>query len=191
MAPQVDLAPITPYDVFMSKEKLEIVTVPNERIVSSIYVIRGSKVMLDSDLAGLYKVTTGALNQAVKRNSERFPADFMFRLTDKETDALKSQIVISNEGRGGRRRSTPLAFTEQGVAMLSSVLRSKRAILVNVQIMRTFTKLRQLLATNDALRRKLEAMEEKYDGQFKAVFNVLKQLVVEKEKPKRHFGYKP
>lgn len=191
MEPQVDPTPITSYDVFMPEEKTEIVTVPDERIVSNIYVVRGKKVMLDRDLAELYGVPTKRLNEQVRRNKKRFPDDFMFRLTEAEYESLRSQSATSNKtGRGGHRYP-PLVFTEQGVAMLSTVLNSERAIQVNIQIMRTFTKLRQLLATNDALRRKLEAMEGKYDGQFKAVFNVLRQLVAEEEKPKRHFGYKP
>ena len=168
----------------------DIVAVPHERIVRGILVIRGRKVMVDTDLAELYGVTTSALNQAVKRNKERFPEDFMFELNNRETSQfLKSQTVISKEGRGGRRRSNFYAFTEQGVAMLSSVLRSKRAILANVQIMRTFTRLRQLLETNQFLLRKVEAMENKYDENFKVVFSVIKQLIKEEKKPKRELGF--
>ena len=128
--------------------------VPAERIASRIYLVRGETVMLDADLADLYGVTTAALNQQVKRNQERFPKDFAFQLSRDEFDSLMSQIVISNAGRGGRRKP-PWAFTEQGVAMLSSVLRSKRAAQVNVAIMRTFVKLRRMLATNEALARKV------------------------------------
>lgn len=167
----------------------ELTTIPHERIVSNIHMIRGKKIMLDSDLAELYGVPTGRLNEQVRRNHERFPEDFMFRLTEKEFTVLRSQIAISNkEGRGGRRYP-PLAFTEQGVAMLSSVLNSKQAVLVNVQIIRTFTRLRELLETNKVLRKKLMAIEQKYDKQFKVVFDVLKRLVVEEAKPKRKMGF--
>ena len=174
----------------MPKEKTKIVTVPDERIVSNIYLIRRKKVMLDRDLAELYGVPTGRLNEQVTRNEKRFPEDFMFRLTEAEFDSLRSQFATL-KGRGKHPKYLPRVFTEQGVAMLSTVLNSERAIQVNIQIMRTFTKLRQLLATNDALRRKLEAMEGKYDEQFKVIFDVLNRLVVEKAKPKRRFGYKP
>ena len=142
--------------------------------------------MLDKDLAALYGVETKALIQAVKRNIERFPADFMYQLTDKEFAILRSQIVTSS---WGGRRYSPYVFTEQGVAMLSSVLRSKRAIEVNIAIVRTFVKLRQILATNDLLRRKIESMERKYDEQFQQVFAVLNIMVAEEAKPKRQIGY--
>jgi len=143
--------------------------IPIERIEKLIYLIRGHKVMIDSDLAELYGVTTGALNQALKRNIDRFPRDFASRLSSKEFTALISQTVISNTGRGGRRK-LPWAFTEQGVAMLSSVLRSKRAVQVNIQIMRAFVRMRQLLASHKDLMQKIQAMEKKYDNQFKIVF---------------------
>jgi hypothetical protein len=149
--------------------------VPVEVIERRIHLIRGHKVMLDGDLAGLYGVATRVFNQAVKRNRDRFPEDFAFQLSPKEAEALRSQIVISKPGRGGRRYS-PYAFTEQGVAMLSSVLNSKRAVQVNITIMRTFVRLRHLLATHKELAAKLEAMEEKYDKQFKVVFDILRQL---------------
>jgi hypothetical protein len=126
--------------------------VPIKRIAASIYVIRGQKVILDSGLATLYGVETRALVQAVKRNADRFPEDFLFQLMKEESESLRSRIVISNEGRTGRRYD-PYAFTEQGVAMLSSVLRSPRAVEVNMAIMRTFVKLRQILATNEELAR--------------------------------------
>jgi hypothetical protein len=157
-------------------------------IENRIIVVRGQKVMLDSDLAVMYGVTTAALNQAVKRNSERFPTDFMFRLTMEETTFLISQTVISNETRGGRRKPA-LAFTEQGVAMLSSVLKSKRAVAVNIEIMRVFVKLRQLLLTHADLARKLDALEKKYDAQFKIVFDVIRELMTPVEKPKRRIGF--
>ena len=137
--------------------------IPAERIQQSILLIRSEKVMLDRDLAVLYGVETKVFNQAVKRNIERFPPDFMFQLTDAESKTLRSQIVTSKEeGRGGTRYN-PYAFTEQGIAMLSSVLRSKQAVEVNIAIMRTFVQLRRILADNSLLRKKIESMEKKYD----------------------------
>lgn len=164
----------------MSKAERSII--PLERIEERILLIRGEKVMLDADLARLYGVTTSALNQAVSRNPDRFPSDFMFRLSDPEVKNLKSQFVISSS-HGGRRRSLPYAFTEQGVAMLSSVLRSRRAVQVNVQIMRTFIRLRRLLASHAELARKVEALEKKYDGQFKVVFDALRRLMTGPDDP--------
>ena len=161
--------------------------VTTETIEKRVLVIRGKKVMLDRDLAELYGVKTFALNQAVKRNIDRFPADFMFQLSDKEKKFLVSQFVIpSARSFGGY---SPYAFTEQGVAMLSSVLRSKRAIFVNIQIMRAFAKLRELLASHADLRRKIEQMESKYDYQFKVVFDAIKALVDEPIKKKNKFGF--
>ncbi len=157
--------------------------IPAEAIEHRIYLLRNHKVMLDRDLAQLYGVDTRVLNQAVKRNRTRFPEDFMFQLTPKETQNLRSQIVTS---RWGGRRYLPYAFTEQGVAMLSSVLKSKRAIQVNIAIMRTFVRLRQILATHKELARKLEELEQKYEAQFKEVFEVIQQLMeppTEPEKP--------
>ncbi len=156
----------------MSKTPL----VPTEVIERRIYIIRRQKVMLDSDLAELYGVETRALNQAVTRNIDRFPEDFMFPLTREEAANLKSQFVTSSSGHGGRRK-VPRAFTEQGVAMLSSVLRSKRAIQANIAIMRTFVTLRQMLATNKDLARKLNDLEQKYDKQFRNVFAAIRQLM--------------
>ncbi|MFZ3090910.1 MAG: ORF6N domain-containing protein [Nitrospirota bacterium] len=151
--------------------------VPVEVIEGKIYLIRGQKVMLDSDLANLYGVETFNLNKAVKRNISRFPQDFMFQLTKEEADSLRFQIGMSKkEGRGGRRY-LPYAFTEQGVAMLSSVLNSERAVKVNIEIMRAFVRLRQMLASNAELERKLNALEKKYDHQFKGVFDAIKQLM--------------
>ncbi|MGI0016620.1 MAG: ORF6N domain-containing protein [Nitrososphaera sp.] len=179
----------------MIKEDVSIV--PSERIANRIFVIRGKKVMLDSDLAELYEVETGALNRAAKRNINRFPEDFMFQLSKDElevlrcqhgTSNLRSQFGISKPGRGGRRY-LPLAFTEQGVAMLSTVLKSERAIAVNIQIIRTFTKLREMLATHTELRHKIEDMERRYEGQFKVVFAALKRFLIEEEKPKRQIGF--
>lgn len=140
-----------------------------------ILLLRSQRVMLDFELAELYGVETRALKQAVKRNAGRFPADFMFELTDEEIESLVSQSVIP--GRGKLGGSMPFAFTEQGVAMLSSVLRSQRAVQVNIAIMRAFVRLRELLATNADLARKLEAMEKKYDSQFKVVFDAIKALM--------------
>lgn len=142
--------------------------------------------MIDRNLAELYGVETRALNQAVKRNIERFPEEFMFQLNDKEMEIWKSQIVISNKERMGLRKN-PLVFTEYGVAMLSRVLNSKRAIQVNIQIIKTFIKLREMIATNRELRIKIEGLEKKYDKSFKIVFDTLKKLFEEKENnsPKR------
>jgi len=164
--------------------------VPAERIERSILLIRGHKVMLDSDLADLYGVGTRALVQAVQRNRGRFPEDFMFQLTKEEFDHLKSQIVISSSGWGGRRYP-PYAFTEQGVAMLSSVLRSQRAVQVNIEIMRAFVRLRQMLASHRDLARRLDEMEGRYDAQFKAVFDAIRQLMVPPTQPKRRLGFRP
>jgi hypothetical protein len=160
--------------------------VPVEKITSKIYLIRGQKVMLDRDLAALYGVETRVLKQAVKRNITRFPVDFMFELSRAEFNNLRSQIVTSSWG-GIRYR--PMAFTEQGVAMLSSVLNSERAVQVNIQIMRAFTKLRQMLTTHEDLRRKIEEMEQKYDQQFQVVFDAIKLLLEAEEKPKPKIGF--
>lgn len=153
-----------------------VVIIPDERIVGRIYYIRGKKVMFDRDLAELYGVKPKVLNQAVKRNLKRFPEDFMFKLTKEEMENWKSQIVTSKGDKMGLRKSFSV-FTEQGVAMLSSVLKSERAIQVNIQIMRTFTRMRELLSTNKELREKIERMERKYDGQFKIVFDVIKRFI--------------
>lgn len=161
-----------------------------EQIESRILVIRGQKVMLDASLAGLYEVTTKALNQAVKRNLGRFPGDFMFQLTAGEAALLRSQIVTLKTGRGRHRKYQPYAFTEQGVAMLSSVLRSERAVRVNVEIMRAFVRLRRMLATHADLARKLAALEKRYDAQFKAVFDAIRELMAPPEPPrKRRIGF--
>jgi hypothetical protein len=157
------------------------------RIERKILVVRGQKVMLDADLAELYGVTTGALNQAVKRNLDRFPEDFMFQLSAEERESLVSQSVIPNARGGNRFR--PYAFTEQGVAMLSSVLRSERAVRVNVEIMRTFVRLRELLVSHADLAAKLDALEQKYDGQFAVVFQALRGLMVEKGRRQSPIGY--
>jgi hypothetical protein len=168
--------------------------IPAERIDRSILLFRGHKVMLDSHLADLYEVETKALLQAVKRNPARFPSDFCFQLTRKEAAALRSQTVTSNKpGRGGRRYA-PYVFTEQGIAMLSSVLRSERAIRVNVEIMRAFVRLRQLLGTHKDLARKLADLEKKYDHQFRVVFDAIRKLMTpppEPERPKMGFHVRP
>ncbi len=163
-----------------------------------IYLIRKQKVMLDSDLAELYGVETKMLNRAVKRNIDRFPADFMFQLNKEEaarlrfqigTSSLRSQAATSEASHGGRRY-LPYAFTEQGVAMLSSVLHSKRAVQVNIAIMRTFVQLREMLATHKDLAQKLEALEKKYDRQFKVVFDAIRHLMEPEEPPKqRQIGF--
>lgn len=158
---------------------------PSERIERAILLIRGQKVLLDFDLAALYEVPTKALNQAVKRNIERFPEDFMFSLNKAELDDWRSQFVTSNpKAKMGLRRS-PYAFTEQGVAMLSSVLKSDRAVAVNIEIMRAFVRLREMLSSNAELSRRLDALEKKYDTQFKAVFDAIRQLMVPPAVPKK------
>jgi len=186
------------------------------QVERSIYLIRGEKVMLDYDLAELYGVDTGALNRAVKRNRDRFPGDFMFQLDEDEWGRLRCQIGISTKGarassaalrfqsgtsnklapkgssglsgRGGRRY-LPYAFTEQGVAMLSSVLRSTRAVQVNIAVMRTFVRLREMLLSNADLARKLSDLEKKYDTQFKVVFDAIRELMTPPETPKRQIGF--
>src|SRR3954471_7302100 len=162
-----------------------------ERVERRILSIRGQKVMLSTDLAELYEVEPRVLVQAVQRNRERFPADFMFQLTRAEFANLKSQFVISSWG--GARRATPYAFTEQGVAMLSSVLRSPRAVQVNIAIMRAFVKLRRLMDSNRQLARKIEAMEKRYDEQFTVVFEAIKRLIAEDDArratPRRRIGF--
>jgi hypothetical protein len=144
--------------------------------------------MLDRDLAELYGVETKVLKQAVRRNNKRFPGDFMFELNAGEFNDWRSQFVTSKSDKMGLRYR-PMAFTEQGVAMLSSVLNSERAIQVNIQIMRTFTKLRQMLASHEDLRRKIETMEQKYDQQFKVVFDAIKLLLEAENKPKPKIGF--
>ncbi len=145
--------------------------------------------MFDRDLAELYGVETKALNRAVRRNKRRFPADFMFQLDQKELEIWKYQFGTSNREKMGLRKR-PLVFTEQGVAMLSSVLHSEPAVQVNIQIMRTFTKLREMLATNKELREKVEKLESKYDQRFRVVFNAIRNLLPTDEKPKKEFGFR-
>ena len=176
----------------ISSLKSQIVTsrslVRAERVERRILSLRGQKVMLSTDLAELYEVAPKVLMQAVKRNRERFPADFMFQLTRVEYSNLKSQSVTSSWG--GARRAAPYAFTEQGVAMLSSVLRSPRAVQVNIAIMHAFVKLREILATHRDLARRLDEMESKYDKQFRVVFDAIRQLMMAPpEKPRRRIGF--
>ena len=166
----------------VTKQKAVTVT----QIDQQIMLIRGQRVMLDRDLAVLYGVLTKNLNKAVSRNADRFPSDFMFRLTHEEFKNLKFQFGTSS---WGGTRKLPLAFTEQGVAMLSSVLKSKRAVQVNIEIMRVFVKLRQLLLTHVELARKLSALENKYDAQFKVVFDAIRQLMSPPEGKKRRIGF--
>jgi len=166
--------------------------IPVEIIERKIYLIRGEKVMLDSDLAELYGVMVKVLNQAVKRNIGRFPEDFMFQLTKEEDESLRSQIVTLKKGRGEHRKYLPNVFTEQGVAMLSSVLNSERAIQVNVVIMRTFVKLRAFLSANKELAHKLAELERKtvkHDEEIKVIFNAIRQLMVPPETKKGKIGF--
>jgi ORF6N domain len=182
-------------------KKSQPVTISPEVIAPLVHWLRHEKVMLDSDLAELYGVTTGRLNEAVKRNLDRFPADFMFQPTEDEMEILISQIAISSSapfalkfqsGRSkahGGRRHLPYAFTEQGVAMLSSVLRSQRAVEVNIAIMRTFVQLRRLMDSNRDLAQKIGEMEAKYDGQFRIVFDAIRQLITPPAQPSSELGF--
>jgi hypothetical protein len=160
--------------------------IPQQIIESKILILRGKKVMLDRDLAALYSVETKMLKRAVKRNIERFPDDFMFQLIKEEFDNLRCQNGTSS---WGGQRYLPYAFTENGVAMLSSILNSKRAIPVNIQIMRTFTKIREMLATHKELRQKIGEIEKKYDHQFKIVFDVIKYLIEPAQKSGKRIGF--
>ena len=163
--------------------------IPIEKIESKIFLIRGKRVMLGQALAELYDVETRTLIQAVKRNVDRFPEDFMFNLNEQEYEILRSQIVISS---WGGRRHLPYAFTEQGVSMLSSVLNSKRAIQVNIQIMRIFTKLREVIAHNKEIMQKLNQLEsrvEKHDSEIQSIFEAIRQLMIPPDKPKKRIGF--
>ncbi|RJQ48975.1 MAG: ORF6N domain-containing protein [Nitrospiraceae bacterium] len=160
--------------------------IPQEVVESKILFIRGKKVMLDKDLAALYGVETKMLNRAVKRNWERFPDDFLFQLTKEEVENLRFHFGTSS---WGGQRYLPYVFTENGIAMLSSVLTSKRAVQVNIQIMRTFTKIREMLASNTELAKKIEALEKKYDAQFKIVFDAIRQLITPPEAKKKKIGF--
>ena len=173
------------------KKKTSTIAIPSELIEKRIYLVRGQKVMLDSDLAELYGVTTGNLNLAVRRNKSRFPQDFMFQLTAEEAKSLLLQTARS-KGRGGRR-TPPSVFTEQGVAMLSSVLRSEQAVQVNIAIMRAFVRLRELLVIHKDLANKIEDLERKdaeHDAKFRVVFEAIRELVEETPPLKQHIGFK-
>jgi len=162
--------------------------VPSALISQKIFFVRGTRVMLDADLARLYGVATKNLNKAVKRNASRFPSDFMFQLSSNEMRILRFQNGTSKRGQGGRRYF-PYAFTEQGISMLSSVLRSSRAVQVNVAIMRTFVRLREMLATHEELRRKIDAMEKRYDARFQAVFETIRQMLATPLPAKKPIGF--
>lgn len=164
--------------------------IPAERVERAIILLRGHKVMLDADLAKLYGVTTKALNQAVKRNISRFPDDFMLQLTAEEATLLRSQIVTLKAGRGMHRKYRPYVFTEQGVAMLSSVLHSERAIQANIAIMRTFVRLREMITSNKILARRLAELEKKYDARFRVAFEAIHELMAEPEPKSRRIGFK-
>ena len=161
--------------------------IKKENIVNQIHFIRGEKVMFDFDLAILYGIETKVLKQAVKRNRKRFPFDFMFELTIKEFENLRSQFVTSSWGGS---RYLPMAFTEQGVAMLSGILNSERAIEVNIAIMRTFVQVRKLMDTNKDLAKKIDSLEQKYDEQFETVFNAIGELIQKENEPRKPVGYK-
>jgi phage regulator Rha-like protein len=173
------------------------IALPDESIEDTILLIRGKRVILDHDLASLYGVTTKVLNQAVKRNLDRFPEDFMFQLTKAETEEwqrlkrLRSQIVTLKKTRGTHRKYQPYAFTEHGILMLSSVLKSQRAVQVNIQIMRTFVRLRQMLASNETLIKRLDKLEEDYDKKFKTVFSAIKLLLKPSPIKKKPIGFRP
>ncbi len=158
-------------------------------IESKIYLIREHRVMLDRDLARLYGVQTSSLKRQVRRNLKRFPSDFMFELTEEETQNWRCQIGASNSGDKMGLRYAPFTFTEHGILMLSSVLNSNKAIEVNIQIMRTFVHLRELMQTHKDLWKKIQEMEQKYDQQFKNVFDTFRQLLIQEEKPKRRMGF--
>jgi len=164
--------------------------IPVEVIERKIYLIRGHKVMLDEDLAEPYDVPIKRLNEQVRRNEKRFPQDFMFQLSGEEAGSLRSQNATLKRGRGRHRKYLPYAFTEQGVAMLSTVLNSDRAIEVNIQIMRTFVKLREMIASHKDLAGRLDELEKKYDAQFRVVFEAIRQLMIQPEpKKKRRIGF--
>jgi hypothetical protein len=174
-----------------AKSPADSLPLPIQLIERRIYLFRGHKVILDSDLAELYGVPTFRLNEAVKRNAKRFPADFMFELTKLEAQTLTSQFAMSKSGRGGRR-TVPFAFTEQGVAMLSSVLNSDRAMQVNIAIMRAFVKLREIMVTHKDLAQKIEALERKYsvhDQEIQIIFKAIKKLLEPPTTPKRRIGF--
>jgi hypothetical protein len=167
-----------------------LVKIPPERIEKAIYLIRGEKVMLDRALASLYGVTTKVFNQAVKRHRERFPPDFMFQLSREESQALSSRSQFVTLKRGHNIKYRPYVFTEHGILMLSSILKSDRAIQVNIEVMRTFVRLRAMLASNTELAKKLEDLERKYDRQFKAVFDAIRELMTPAPTPVKPIGFR-
>jgi len=169
-------------DTLMSRQR-------GENIHQRILTIRGHRVMLDADLAELYGVPIKVFNQAVQRNAERFPEDFMFQLSREEADSLRSQIVTLKTERGKHRKYLPYAFTEQGVAMLSSILRSQRAVQVNIAIMRAFVRMRRLLVSRVDLARKVDALERTYDAQFRVVFDAIRALMKAPKTPRRRIGF--
>jgi hypothetical protein len=164
--------------------------IPVQRIQRTIARLRGHNVIVDQDLAALYDADVRVLNQAVKRGRVRFPADFIFQVTAREADSLRSQIVILNAGRGRHRKYRPYVFTEQGLAMLSSVLRSRRAVRVNIEIMRAFVRVRQAISSNAALARALAALERKGDGQFEVVFEAIRGLMAPPATPRKPIGFR-
>ena len=166
------------------------VLIPVERIEKAIYFIRGERVMLDRDLATMYDVTTKAFNQAVRRHDERFPADFMFQLTKEEAILIRSRSQSVTLKRGSNIKYLPYAFTEHGVLMLSSVLNSQHAIQVNIESMRAFVKLRQMLASNADLSRRLDELEGKYDRQFKVVFDAIRRLMAPAPPDRKQIGFR-
>ena len=164
--------------------------VPSEIIQNKIYLIRGKKVMLDSDIAELYGVSTKRLNEQVRRNIDRFPEDFMFILSKEESDSLRSQFATLKKGRGQHSKYLPYAFTEHGAIMAATILNSPRAVEMSIFIVRAFVKLREMLISHKDLKHKIEEMEKKYDSQFKIVFNAIKELMSQPEKPVRKIGFK-
>jgi hypothetical protein len=166
------------------------VTLPVEAVRGEIYLIHGQKVLLDKDLAELYGVETKRLNEQVRRNISRFPDDFMFQLNADEYAALRSQFATLKTGRGGHRKYLPCVFTEQGVAMLSSVLNSERAVQVNITIMRAFVQMHEIAASNRMLARRLDELEKKYDGQFNVIFDAIRQLMAPPVKGEKQIGFR-
>lgn len=165
--------------------------VPQESIEGRILVLRGKRIMLDRDLAEIYGVTTGRLNEQVKRNRGRFPEDFMFQLNKEEFDVLRSQIAIFKMGRGQHRKYLPFAFTEHGAVMLASILNSPVAVSASIQVVRAFVQLREMLSEHANLRRKIADMERKYDSQFRVVFDAIRQLLESPQKPKKRIRFLP
>ena len=164
--------------------------IPIEFIENKIYLIRDKKIMLDSDLAELYSVSTKRLNEQVRRNIDRFPEDFMFVLTKEEADSLRSQFATLKKGRGQHSKYLPYAFTEYGAIMAATILNSSRAVEMSIFVVRAFVKLREMLISHKDLKHKIEEMEKKYDSQFKIVFNAIKELMTPAEKPARKIGFK-